>query len=78
MEVVLPVSLEIVEAEALSLSVAERSQLVEQLLASLESDPAIQTEWLAEGERRYQEFLTGNSKSSLGSAVHSRLRASIQ
>jgi putative addiction module component (TIGR02574 family) len=73
-----PASLEVVEGEALSLSVTERSRLVEQLLASLESDPTIQGEWLAEGERRYQEFLAGGNQVSLGSEVHSRLRASIQ
>jgi putative addiction module component (TIGR02574 family) len=74
----MPVSLEIVEGEALSLSVAERSQLVEQLLSSLESDPAVQGEWLAEGERRYQAFLAGSSGTSLGLDVHSRLRDSIR
>lgn len=72
------VSLEVVEGEALSLSIAERSHLVEQLLASLESDPTIEAEWLAESEQRYQGFVAGKARSSLGLDVHSRLRASIR
>ena len=71
-------SLEVVEGEALSSSGVERSQLVEHVLASLESDPTFQSDWLVEAGRRYKEFFAGCTRSSLGSAVHARLRSSIE
>jgi len=44
--------LERVEAEALSLSVPERTRLVEILLASLDEDDEIAAAWAEEAERR--------------------------
>ncbi len=49
-------SLEVVEREGMSSSGIERPQLVEHVLATLESDPAFQAEWLLEGGRRYKEI----------------------
>ena len=46
------------EAEALSLSAAERARLVSRLIASLDQqgDEDIELAWVEEAERRYQEL----------------------
>ena len=45
--------------EALSLPSDLRLQLVEKLLASLEVDDSIQSEWLAEAEQRRDDIRNG-------------------
>ncbi len=51
--------LEAVEAAALQLSPAERARLVERLIASLDTDPAVEQAWAAEVERRNAEIESG-------------------
>ena len=45
-------SIEIIEAEALQLSAAERARLIERLIASLDVDPGVEEAWATEVERR--------------------------
>jgi len=52
-------TIETLEAEALQLSRAERARLVERLIASLDTDPAIEEAWAAEVERRNAEIESG-------------------
>jgi putative addiction module component (TIGR02574 family) len=52
-------SIEVLEAEALQLSAADRARLVERLIASLDIDPAIEEAWAAEVERRNAEIESG-------------------
>lgn len=54
-----------VEAEALTLPVAQRALLVQHLLASLDDIEEQENErlWLDEAERRYQAYKTGTISS---------------
>lgn len=45
-------TVESLAAEALLLSAAERAQLVERLIASLDADPEVEDAWAAKVERR--------------------------
>lgn len=53
-----------IEREALSLSNQERAFLADRLISSLDGDSLndIDVEWLAEVERRYNEFKNGKRK----------------
>jgi putative addiction module component (TIGR02574 family) len=57
--------LEEVEREALVLPLRDRALLLEHLLASLDEgeDADAEEVWLAEAERRYQEYRAGRMKS---------------
>ncbi len=51
--------LEIIEAQALKLQPADRSLLVEHLLASLDSDEEVEAAWVQEVEKRVAELDNG-------------------
>lgn len=51
-----PVSL---EAEALNLPLVARSQLLDRLIASLDTDAAVEEAWMAEARRRDDEIESG-------------------
>jgi putative addiction module component (TIGR02574 family) len=53
-----------IERDALSLSQPERAFLVDRLLSSLDGDTLndIDVAWIAEAERRYQEYKDGERK----------------
>jgi len=71
-------TLESLEAEALQLSAVERARLVERLIASLDTDPAIDAAWAAEIERRQAE-IENNAVSLLpGAAVLAKLRTEFK
>ena len=74
----MPLSVEVLAAEALLLSTAERAQLVEWLIASLDADPEVEDAWAAEVERRHAEI--ENNKVSLlpGAETLARLRAEFK
>lgn len=55
----MPPILEAVEVAALQLLPAERARLVERLIASLDTDPAVEQAWAAEVERRNAEIESG-------------------
>ena len=52
-------TLERIQAEALALSTAERSRLVERLLASLDEDDEVVAAWALEVERRIDALERG-------------------
>jgi putative addiction module component (TIGR02574 family) len=71
-------SVEVLEAEALSLSLAERSRLVEKLLLSLDAAPDVELAWAAEVERRHAELESGAISLLPGVQTLARLRAEFQ
>ena len=48
--------IEVLEAEAMQLSPVERARLIERLISSLDTDPAVEEAWAAEVERRNVEI----------------------
>lgn len=52
-------SVEMLEAEALRLSPADRARLVARLMASLEAEPGAEDAWAEEVERRNAEVESG-------------------
>ncbi|MFN0074030.1 MAG: addiction module protein [Chloroflexota bacterium] len=52
-------SIEILEAEALKLTAAERAELADRLLASLSDRPGVDNAWADEAERRIAEIEAG-------------------
>ena len=71
-------TLDALEAEVLKLSTAERSRLLDRLLASLEADAEIQQAWASEAERRDAEIEEGKAKLVSGEEVIARLRAELR
>ena len=55
----MPPTVETVEADALRLPAAERAQLTERLITSLDIDPRVEAAWAAEAERRHAEIKNG-------------------
>ena len=71
-------SIEVLEAEVLGLSPAERSRLLERLIASLDADPEIQKAWAQEAERRDAEVDSGAVSLVSGEEAVSRLRTNLR
>ena len=71
-------TVEEIEAEALSLPVAQRAHLVEKLIASLDSEPDIENAWAAEVERRHAEIESGAASLLPGPEALARLRSEFQ
>lgn len=53
-------SLEVLEAEALKLAPADRSRLLERIVASLDLDPEVEDAWEGESDRREGELESGS------------------
>lgn len=70
-------SLEILEAEVLKLAPADRSHLLERLIASLDSDPEIEKAWEREADRREDELGSGSVAAVPGLKAIARLRARL-
>lgn len=68
-------TVELLEAEALLLSTAERAQLVERLIASLDADPEVEAAWVAEVERRHAEIESDMVSLLPGAESLARLKA---
>jgi putative addiction module component (TIGR02574 family) len=63
---------------ALELPDDEREQLADEILSSLEEDPAeVEQAWADEIERRLDEADAGNVRSIPGSEVHANVQAAI-
>lgn len=69
--------LEIIEAEALKLPPADRTHLLERLIASLESDPEVEAAWALEADRREAELDAGQAAEVSGQEAIARLRARL-
>jgi putative addiction module component (TIGR02574 family) len=68
-------SLEVLENELLNLSVADRTKLVDRLVASIETDKDVQAAWAAEASHRSVEIRTGAVTPVSGGEVLARLLA---
>lgn len=71
-------SVESVEAEALTLSPAERGRLVERLILSLDAEPEAENAWAAEVERRHAEIESGAVALLPGAATLTRLKGEFR
>lgn len=69
--------LEILEAEILQLTPADRTYLLERLIISLGSDPEIEEAWEREADRREAELESGLVVAIPGQEALARLRARI-
>jgi putative addiction module component (TIGR02574 family) len=70
-------STEALEAEILKLAPADRSHLLERLIASLDSNPEIEDAWERETDRREAELESGSVTAVPGSEAVARLRARL-
>ena len=73
----MPTHIEVLEAEVLRLSIAERSRLLERLIASLDADPAIEEAWVAAAVRREAEIGDGSVAAVPGDEAVARLRVRL-
>ena len=71
-------SVELLEAEALQLTAAERARLVERLITSLDADPEIENAWAAEVERRHAQIESGTVAPLPGPETLAKLRAEFR
>jgi len=69
--------LELLEAEALKLTPADRSHLLERIIASLDVDPVIEKEWEREADRRETLLDSGAVAEVSGTDAITRLRARL-
>ena len=67
--------LELLEAEALKLSTAERAAFAQLLLASLDEDAEIEDAWALETERRMTEIENGTTQVISLADAHAQVRA---
>jgi putative addiction module component (TIGR02574 family) len=72
------ITVEVLEAEALNLSVAERSCLVEKLIVSLDTEPDVEATWATEVARRHAEIESGAVSLLPGAEALARLKAEFQ
>lgn len=70
-------NLEALEAEVLSLSLVDRTHLLERLIVSLDEDAEVEAEWRIEAERRESELASGAVVPVPGEEAMSRLRAKL-
>lgn len=71
-------SIETLAAEVLSLSSADRSNLLDSLIASLDADPDVEDAWMKEAKRRDDEIESGAVVALQLDDVLSRLRAQLR
>jgi len=70
-------SLEVLEAEALKLAPADRSHLLERLIASLDVDPQVEEAWELEADRREAALESGSAVEVSGQEAMNRLRSRL-
>ena len=71
------IPVDVLEAEVLSLSEADRSRLIDRLIASLEKDPEWETAWSKEADRREARIAGGESAWVRGEDAVARIRAKL-
>ena len=69
--------LEVLEAAALQLPPADRSHLLERLIASLDADPEVEKAWELEADRREDALASGAASEVSGLDAMKRLRARL-
>ncbi len=70
--------IEVLEAEVLGLASAERSRLLDRLIASLDADPAVEDAWMQEAKQRDEEIESGAVQAIPGEVAIARLRAALK
>ena len=73
----MPSQLEYVQAQAMQLTPAERNQLLERLIISLDTDPEVEAAWEQLADQREVELETGLAQALPGDEVMARLRARL-
>jgi len=73
----MPTPLEIVQAQAMQLTLAERGELLERLIVSLDTDPEVEAAWEQLADQREAEVDAGLSQFLPGDEVVARLRARL-
>jgi Putative addiction module component len=73
----MPIPVDVIEAEALSLPQEQRSRLVDRLLASLGHDPEWEEAWSEEAERREARIASGQANWVAGIDAVTRICASL-
>jgi putative addiction module component (TIGR02574 family) len=71
-------TVEALEAEALSLSNAQRARLIEKLIASLDSDPDVEKAWADEVEKRHAGVENGSVSLLPSDETLARLRSEFR
>lgn len=77
LEISVNTNLEVLEAEVLKLEAADRSHLLERLIASLDVDPEVEQAWEQEADRREAELESGSVTAAPGHEAIARLRAKL-
>jgi Putative addiction module component len=72
------IPVDVIEAEALSLPQADRSRLVERLMASLGHDPEWEQAWADEADQREARIENGQAHWVNGPEALARVRASLK
>jgi hypothetical protein len=70
--------IDVLEAEVLSLPPADRSRLIDRLLASLGHDPEWEQVWSDEADRREARIADGQAQWVNGSEAIARVRAGLK
>jgi putative addiction module component (TIGR02574 family) len=73
----MPTQLELVEAQAMQLSPAERNHLLDRLIVSLDPDPAVEVAWEQLADQREADIKAGLSHYLPGDQVIAELRARL-
>ena len=76
-EITMTTSLEVLEAEALKLAPADRSHLLERLIASLDADPEVEEAWELEADRREAALESGSVVEVPAQEALNRLRSRL-
>ena len=70
--------IEALEAEVLNLAPADRARLLDKLIVSLDTDPAVEAAWQQEARRRDEEIEAGTVQSVSADEVLAGLRAGLR
>ena len=71
-------NVDVLEAEAMKLSVEDRARLADRLIASLSEDGQVEEAWAVEVERRIAEAESGRSKLVPAAEAIARARAALK
>ena len=77
LKVAVSTNLEVLEAEVLQLAPADRSRLFERLIASIDTDSAVEQAWEFEADRRESELESGLVATVPGEQAIAQLRARL-
>jgi putative addiction module component (TIGR02574 family) len=74
----MPLPIETIVAEALSLPAAQRARLIEKLISSLDVDPDVEEAWAIEVERRSIDIERGEVSLVSGPEALARLKTELK